>query len=402
MAAMISRKRLHVATLVECFSQLTETFIYDQVCALAATGVRVDVLTMWRRNSRTRPFERVQELTARRRWRHGRTAERITSRIAQHTGWAKRPHQRYVRSLSECLSELQPQVLHAHFGPMGVFSASVAIRNGIPAVVSFHGYDATVLGRQRRWQVLYQQLFRDAALLTVPSKSLGSRLAALGAPLEKIRLLHYGVDLNGAPFSDPSMRYGGGPVRFLAVGRLIPKKDPIGLLRAFATCVEAVAARVETELTIVGDGPLSGAVDDEVCRLGVSEKVRRLGPLPHKRVLELMATAHIFVQHSVTAPNGDEEGLPVSLTEAAAAGLPVVTTRHSGIPELVKEGSSGFLVDERDYAAMGLRMADLACRPESWSELGRCGRSVVMKEFDRHVVSRQAMEIFNKAVAGND
>ncbi len=94
-----------------------------------------------------------------------------------------------------------------------------------------------------------------------------------------------------------------------------------------------------------------------------------------------MMQAHIMVQHSVETASGDMEGLPVSLTEAAAMGLPIVATRHSGIPEIVVDGVNGFLVEEHDIEGMATRMVALARAPQTWSALGRAGRALVEEKF---------------------
>jgi glycosyltransferase involved in cell wall biosynthesis len=132
---------------------------------------------------------------------------------------------------------------------------------------------------------------------------------------------------------------------------------------------------------MVGDGPLLAACRDIVSVLGMSDEVRLLGRQSHQRVAQTMAGARAFVQHSVTAENGDTEGTPVAVMEAGAAGLPAVATRHAGILDVVVEGETGLLVDERDVAGMAAHMTDLAVRPEQAARLGRAARERIAAEF---------------------
>jgi len=137
---------------------------------------------------------------------------------------------------------------------------------------------------------------------------------------------------------------------------------------------------------MAGDGPLRGVVEQEIAALGLSDFVHLLGRRTHDEVIKLYQSAHIYVQHSVTAPDGDEEGLPVSITEALAAGLPVVSTRHSGIPEAVVDGISGVLVDEKDIQGMADAMVALARNPAQWDRFGKAGRKLLETEFSVSVV----------------
>jgi glycosyltransferase involved in cell wall biosynthesis len=151
---------------------------------------------------------------------------------------------------------------------------------------------------------------------------------------------------------------------------------------------------------MIGDGPLRETVAEAANRLDLGAALELAGSLPHDSVLDAYANADIYVQHSVVAPDGDSEGLPVSITEALAARLPVIATRHSGIPEVVMDGQTGYLVAERDYEAMGHRMADLAERPDTWSTLGNAGQQLLEAEFAIPVVRTELLRIL-AAAAGS-
>jgi glycosyltransferase involved in cell wall biosynthesis len=152
-------------------------------------------------------------------------------------------------------------------------------------------------------------------------------------------------------------------------------------------------------LKIIGDGPMTDDVAQAVVRLGVADDVELDGRQPHEKVQAAFRDADIYVQHSVTAPDGDEEGLPVSITEALAAGLPVIATRHSGIPEVVREGETGYLVDEHDAAGMGRRMAALARNRPAWARLGGAGQALLRAEFAVPVVQAQLRALLEETAA---
>jgi len=177
----------------------------------------------------------------------------------------------------------------------------------------------------------------------------------------------------GAPLAElsPAEYVDAEPCRFVMVGRLTAKKRPDLSLRAFARCREQAP---EATLTIIGGGEL-----EETCRrladeLGLGDSVDWMGQQPNDVVKRTLAGASAFVQHSVTADNGDKEGWPVSIAEAAGSGLPVVSTRHASIPEQVEDGVTGLLCDELDWQVMGDHMRRLADEPDTRAAMGRAAR----------------------------
>jgi len=133
---------------------------------------------------------------------------------------------------------------------------------------------------------------------------------------------------------------------------------------------------------VVGEGALRGELERLIGELGVGAHVRLLGWRSHDEVIRLCGSAHLMVAPSVTAANGDQEGIPNAVKEAMALGLPVVATRHSGIPELVEDGVSGLLVPERDVDALADRLAYLIDHGDAWATMARAGRAVVEADFD--------------------
>ena len=186
----------------------------------------------------------------------------------------------------------------------------------------------------------------------------------LGCPREKLVYNPCGVDCQRFEGADPASAN----PHFVAVGRMVEKKAPHLTIASFARVVKECP---QARLRLIGDGLLLGVCRDLTAALGIEHAVTFLGAQPHDIVEREMRQARALVQHSVTASNGDSEGTPVAVLEAGAIGLPVVSTRHAGIPDVVAEGVTGLLVDERDVGEMARHMLTLIGNPALSAELGR-------------------------------
>lgn len=293
-------------------------------------------------------------------------------------------------SRRDILSKLS--LIHAHFGPEGVYAMALAEQLKIPFLVTFHGYDIT-LSRTAIWRtgkfLYYQLIFHEQELkkkgsaFIAVSRFIRSKLLEKGYPEEKIIQHYIGVDT--AKFS-PALR--SADERYiLCVGRHTQKKGIDTLLHAFA---QVAKKHLGVSLVQVGAGPLTAELNALTTALGINHRVRFLGAQPHEMVLKLMRDAEIFALPSQTAKNGDCEGLPIVINEAAACGIPVVSTWHSGIPEAVLDGETGFLVTERDQSALAEKLDTLLCDRALGKEMGRQGRDLVCEIFD---IRKQAVKL---------
>jgi colanic acid/amylovoran biosynthesis glycosyltransferase len=183
----------------------------------------------------------------------------------------------------------------------------------------------------------------------------------------------------------------------VTVARLVEKKGVAIAIQAVA--IAARTARTLLHYDIIGDGPLRASLEDLTRTLGVADIVQFHGERDKAFVAETLDRAHIFVLASVTGKDGDQEGTPVSLLEAQASGLPVLSTFHSGIPEIVSDGRSGFLVKERDAAALAERIVWLVQRPESWAAMGHEGRALVERDHDQTRLTEQLEGIYRQAAS---
>jgi colanic acid/amylovoran biosynthesis glycosyltransferase len=229
-----------------------------------------------------------------------------------------------------------------------------------------HGYDVTERLREPRWRSEYLRYAKADGVITM-SECSRRPLLDLGLPAEKLHVVPYGVDVP----DDPPQRPQGTAVRLVAVGRMIVKKGPLLTLEAFG-----IAARADPALRLdyVGAGPLHASAVDWVRERGLGDSACLLGSQPNDVVRRLMAQADIFVQHSIVdVDTGNGEGLPVAILEAMASALPVVATRHAGIPEAVLDGTTGYLVEEGDYQAMADAISLLAREPDRRRDMGLAG-----------------------------
>jgi glycosyltransferase involved in cell wall biosynthesis len=260
------------------------------------------------------------------------------------------------------LRRLRPEIVLAEYGPTGTQVAEACRRIGIPLVVHFHGYDASIrdiVEKNERYQLVAEV---SAAVVAV-SREMERRLIDFGVPRHKVHYNSYGVEVDRFGRSSPNLA----PPVLLAVGRFTEKKAPHLAILAFS---RVLARCPEARLRMVGDGPLFEICRDLVREMRLDQAVTLLGAQPHAVVQKEMQGARAFVQHSVEASNGDCEGTPVAILEAGASGLPVVSTRHAGIPDVVIEGKTGFLVDERDVCGMAEHMTRLCNEPALAAEIG--------------------------------
>lgn len=279
------------------------------------------------------------------------------------------------------------------FGNVAVQAMDSCRALGLPLIVHFHGFDAHSRSILERYGARYGEMFEQAAALVVVSKPMQDALLALGAPAEKTHRVPYGVDLDAFRAGSPERA----PATFLAVGRFVEKKAPLLTIAAFASVWRQYP---DARLRMIGDGNLLEACKDLARGLGIGNVVEFVGTQPNDIVAAEMRRVRGFVQHSIVAGDGDSEGMPVAILEAGASGLPVVSTRHAGIPEVVDDGTTGFLVDEHDVERMAERMGRLLAEPGLAGELGRSARLRIEEHFSIDASIGRLWEIIQSAAGG--
>lgn len=357
------------------FLPVSKTFVYRQLTGLS--GVRIVVATKQIMNPDLYPFSPVCCLPP---------SDIAKGTLTQHR-----------RRWREFMLEQDVRLVHAHFANNALDVMPVAFELGIPLVITLHGSDVHRLGKQPRYALDYRALFYRAACVLVVSEAMRSEAVALGCPSRKVRLHYLGVPLE--QFSYQERRLSAGErVRFLHVSNFVPVKGVPALIRAYKRAHDALP---ETELILVGEGAQTAVCKELVAKLSLTASVRFLGLLPPAEIPRVMHGAHILVHPSVTQPDGTAEGTPTVITEAMATGMPVIGTRHGGIPDAVSDGKSGFLVGEGDEEGLARRMIALATHPETWGAFAHEGVRVVRDRFDlekrRAALSRIYLEFAGTA-----
>jgi colanic acid/amylovoran biosynthesis glycosyltransferase len=394
---------MRVLMVVVDFPALSETFVLDQITGLIDRGFEVDILAAGaRKESEVHAdveayglLERVRyvdwmvpsgsrllqwalillSLARQGQWRLLKEAVRVglDRRL-------KRPSlvgAFQLLSYADALAVLPvPDIVLCHFGPNGDLMARLrkAFNAAWPVATFFHGYDISVL-LDKNGPGVYHRLFRAGDLFLPASGFFRKRLVDLGAPADRTAVQRMGVRAGAWP----TRGVAGREFVLIAVGRLFEKKGFEYAIRAMAQW-RRVDPGLDAKLIIIGDGPLMNKLYSMIRRLELVGLVHMEGSLPRDKIQEKLLLADAFVLPSVTAEDGDMEASPVAISEAMAAGLPVLATRHGGIPEIVDDEVTGLLVAERDVGALAEAMCRIARDRDLALRMGEAGRRKVEHE----------------------
>ncbi len=362
--------------------------IYRQISAVHR--FRVTVFTQKRENEADFPFEEVV-LVPKGPWRWLR---RIVER--QILGRPLFLSGDETRRLRAQLDANRCSLLHIFFGNTAVqLLPLLADQTRIfPTVVSFHGADVLVELDQPQYRTAFLDMIGRVDLVLARSKSLIEALVRVGCPPEKIRLNRTGIPLAKFPFQAREWPTDG-KWRLVQACRLIEKKGLATTLRGFAHFARAYPLAT---LAVVGEGPLLGKLQSQCTDLGIADKVEFTGFLTQDDLRAKLYSSHFFLHPSELGADGNQEGVPNSLLEAMATGMPVFSTNHGGIPEAIEHGVSGWLVPESDHAALGQALVDLAADPARLTSMADAAAKVVAENFALNVQTRKLEDYYQEAM----
>ena len=303
-----------------------------------------------------------------------------------------------LSELLSVLSETRARLLHIYFGHIAVHLLPLIRAWKNPSIVSFHGADVMVDMNKPAYREATLQMLDAVTLVLVRSESLRRAVVDLGCDPQKVEIQRTGIPLEEFPFRDRALPKNG-EWRFVQAGRLIEKKGLPVTLRAFSTFLKQ---HPNAMLTIAGEGPLLSELQKCAGELGVADRVSFTGFVSQEQLREIYYRSHIFVHPSQTGRDGNQEGIPNSMLEAMATGLPVFASEHGGIPEAIENGVSGVLVPERDDEALARALLKALQNADLLSRIARAGAQAVRRNFDLSTQAQRLEEIYLRLIGRGD
>jgi colanic acid/amylovoran biosynthesis glycosyltransferase len=384
----VSLNQLTVAHSFPIWLPQTQTWMYNQVRFLPDL---VDAHIICERTENLDQFElpNIHSLHEASKWRHVWDRGLRKLNIRQHTGFMVR-----------MLKKHRVQLLHSNFGNVGWMNLGAARKAGVKHVVTFYGRDVSHLPRQDpAWHGRYKELFAEVDRVLCEGPYMGESIIDLGCAREKLTVHHLGVEVDKIPFK-PRVWDASQPLRVLIAASFREKKG-------IPLAIEALAAlreRVPVELTIIGDADDSEqSIEEKQKILAAIDKhlaeanVRLLGYQSHSVFFDEAFAHHVFLSPSLTASDGDTEGgAPVSIIEATASGMPIVSTMHCDIPGVVLHGETGLLAKEGNVDGLVAHLTWLIDNPGKWPEMLAAGREHIEAEFNTTVQAQRLAAIYKE------
>lgn len=408
---------MKIAFIVEKFPVLTETFVLNQAVGLITRGYQVDI---YARETDDTPKVHPDVLRY---------------NLLEHTYYAPSVPKNYVWRLLKALKlafefrsyykiilqtlnlkygrraaslrlfylvisflKSQPyDIIHCQFGMFGIEGVILreigAIQGKI--ITSFRGYDISWYVKEYGGDV-YKKLFHDGDFFLSNCEFFCNRAVKLGCDANKIVVHGSGIDCSRFAFQ-PRNISNNGQIKVVTTGRLIEKKGIEYGIRAVAKVITQ-HPNLNIEYNIIGVGCLQDYLQELIHSLNMSGKINLLGRKNQQEIIEILNTSHIFIAPSVTAKDGNQDAPVNTLKEAMAMGLPVIASLHGGIPELVQDNISGFLVPERDADAIAEKIMYLIEHQDVWLKIGKAARSFVEEHYEINKLNDQLVEIYQKLI----
>lgn len=414
---------MRILFIVGSFPALSETFILNQITGLIDRGHEVDIYALKGRPKQICKIHQDVEnyCLLERTYYAPEHAQNLIIKVLQAcnlflANGSKKPLS-LVRSLSlfKHKQQLKPlewfrlmmpflgkhsyDIIHCQFG---VYALKGLVLRDIGAiegklVTTFRGFDISWYVQEYGEQV-YNKLFKEGDFFLSNCEYFRQRVINLGCDENKIFVLGSGIDCDRF-FFKPRFPASDGKTRIATTGRLVEKKGIEYSIRAVAKLAQT---HPHIEYNIIGDGPLKTDLQNLIEQLNVSRQIKLVGWKNQQELIEILDKSHIFIATSITAQDGNQDAPVNTLKEAMAMGLPVIGTKHGGIPELIEDGISGFLVAERDVETLAEKIAYLCEHPQVWQPMGQAGRAYVERHYDTNKLNDQLVQFYQQLLDEQD
>jgi colanic acid/amylovoran biosynthesis glycosyltransferase len=377
----------------DLFGGNTTTFIYNEVIELSKK-YEVKYVCIERKNPSLFPFKNLTQIPYQ--------VNKITKKIRW--WWEIYDHKLIFKNkvfssgLNQIVEDFKPDIIHCHFGyeALRFFDNLDEKYHKIPTVISFRGYDASqFLNRKTYVEKIRKLLNRKNVHCTFVCDFLRQNLLKSKIQIERYMILHSGTKVDF--FKSKQLPKNKNEFIFLQISSFQPYKGHIYTIKAFKKAIPKLEkAKLKPKLILAGEGYLLEEIKNLVVDLGIEKYVEFIGWVNHQQALDLLNKCNVFVQHSVNE-NGSTEGIPNSLMEAMAMELPVLSTYHAGIPELVESGVNGFLVPEKDIDLFADKMLELT----KWPSVIPNNRKKIMEQFEFSVHMNKLERNYSKILTKN-
>ncbi len=405
---------MRIAFILHSFPVVSETFILDQITGLIDQGYDIDIYAKYKYesdhlHSEVGEYNLISKTKFANKLPKNRILRFLKACFLISFYFWNRP--KFIiksfkilnyTSLKELLKALhfailflgknKYDIIHCHFGYMGkigMMLRDIGILKG-KLIVSFYGHDLYTHS-QKYGKNFFSNLFEKGDCFLALSKSMKKFLMTMGCVDNKIRIHHLGV--NCKKFEPGiNLKKNNRQIKILSVARLVQKKGIEYAVKAFG---ELNSKYRNIVYYIIGDGPLRNELEKLVDRLKLSSKIKFIGYQKRNSVLDHFRDTDIFLAPSIVSDNGDKEGTPVVILEAQAMSIPVVATRHSGIPETIIEDNSGFIIEERNIKEMVKKISFLIDNPSERKNMGQIGRSFMINNFGIDELNKKLTDIYH-------
>lgn len=406
---------MRIAFIVGQFPMLSETFILNQITGVIEQGHEVDIYTeYWGDCSCVHPDVHKFQLLERTYllpsipnnlfWRlskgvvlfltHFHQSPRLllsTLNLRKHGLVAGGLWLLY--SAIPLINKSPYHIIHCQFatqGYRGMFFKAL-LHPQPKLIITFRGHDISSY-IQKHGQHIYGDLFQAGDYFLTNCEFFRQRVINLGADPARTQVHFSGLDCKKFPFQS---RQAEPTIQITTIGRLVEKK---GIEYAIRAVAQQIQHYPHLKYQIIGDGPLKEHLQRLIYDLGAEQSIALLGWKNEQEIIEILKQSHLFIAPSVTAADGNQDAPINVLKEAMAMGLAVISTHHGGIPELVQDGVSGFLVPERDVDALASKLEQLIQNPQWWGKMGKAGRAYVEQHYDLQQLNQRLVQLYKQLV----